>query len=490
MLRGLIFFLKLAVVVAVAVWLAERPGEVVMTWQGYRIETTVGLLLLGVLVVAVLASLAYRLWRGLRGTPGELGRLFKGRRQARGYEALTHGMVSVAAGEPDEARRYARKADQLLGDPPLTRLLSAQAAQLNGDDAGARAHYRAMLDNPETRFVGLRGLFRQAERDGDREEALNYVRRARQIRPETPWVLTALFDLSVRTGDMDGALEAVADMQRHGRLDKVAAKRRRAVLQTAKAQRAVNEGRHADAREPSKQAHDLAPGHAPAAVVHAQVQLHEGERRRAARTLETTWSKAPHPDLVAPYLRARKADTPMSRYRQLHKLTDKNPGHRESELALGRAAMAAELWGEARKHLGHAGGETPSKDICRLMAELEERENGDREAASAWLRKAADAPADPVWICESCGAEAAAWHAVCPHCDSFDSFSWRPPVHLPDALAEPATQAQLEGDSGMAESEAAKAERPNVPDAEVEGTERPESGERETGSEAQQRTGT
>ena len=45
--------------------------------------------------------------------------------------------------------------------------LAAQAAQLNGDELAARKYFTAMLDRPETRFLGLRGLLTQALKTGD-----------------------------------------------------------------------------------------------------------------------------------------------------------------------------------------------------------------------------------------------------------------------------------------------------------------------------------
>src|SRR5690606_23953069 len=93
------------------------------------------------------------------------------RREA-GFRALTLGLAAVAAGDAEEARRQAREADRLLRDPSLTRLLSAQAAALNGDTAAAAKYFAALRDNDDTAFLGLVGLLRQALARGDDERAL------------------------------------------------------------------------------------------------------------------------------------------------------------------------------------------------------------------------------------------------------------------------------------------------------------------------------
>ena len=51
---------------------------------------------------------------------------------------------------------------------PLIHLLDAQASLLEGDHEAAREKFERMLDDPEMRLLGLRGLYLEAERLGDR----------------------------------------------------------------------------------------------------------------------------------------------------------------------------------------------------------------------------------------------------------------------------------------------------------------------------------
>ena len=48
------------------------------------------------------------------------------------------------------------------------------------------------------------------------------------------------------------------------------------------------------------------------------------------------------------------------------------------------------------------------------------------EQADSWLARAAAVPAEPGWVCATCGAHRASWTAVCPSCHSFDSYDWQP----------------------------------------------------------------
>ena len=54
MIRVLYFLIVVGALSLGIAWLADRPGEVVVTWQGWRIETS--LLVLGAAMVAVLGA--------------------------------------------------------------------------------------------------------------------------------------------------------------------------------------------------------------------------------------------------------------------------------------------------------------------------------------------------------------------------------------------------------------------------------------------------
>jgi HemY protein len=400
MLRALFYWLILAVLVGVAWYLADqKPGQVSLEWLGYRIDTSMGILLLAVGLLAGVAAVIYRFWRGLRRMPKGVGHSLRQSRQRRGYRALTQGMVAVAAGEAGEASRWARKADELLDEPPLTMLLSAQAAQLNGDDQAAKRYFTAMLKRDETRFLGLRGLITQALHDGDEAAALAYVQEAYTLRPRTPWVLTSLFDLSERTGDLALATRAVDEAVRAKSLTRPEAKRRKGVLlleQALESQQGPDRGRTVKL---ARQAHKAAPDLVAATRLYGELLVGSGRHGEAGRMLEKAWAAAPHAGLVEVYRTARTGKTGIEWLNQVGKLVAQAPKHGESLLALAEAALDAQLWGEARRHLGDAAEVALTERVCRLMARLEDSERHDAERVREWLFRAAEALPDAAWVC-------------------------------------------------------------------------------------------
>ncbi len=434
MRRAIVFAVLAAAAIFAAYWLAQNPGHVTIEWLGYRLEPPITFLVIVAIVFSAAVILLYRIIRGILGTPGRIGQALSAGRRKRGYKALSQGMVAVAAGDAQEASRWSRKADELLEDPPITLLLSAQAAQLGGDEKAAEKYFNAMLEKPETRFLGLRGLLMQALREGDNERALGYVRQAHAMRPKTPWVVTNLFELSERTGDLDGAARALKQAVKIKVMDKAEAAHKEAVITLAKAHRLLAEGQKEEAFTQSRHADKADPDLLAAALLHARLAVERKAWREATKVVERSWPRTPSAELAAIYRDAAPEAKPLEQVKRFTKLAALNPKHRESHLALAEANLEAELWGEARRHLGELvkleGEDPPRAQVCRLMARLEEAERRDTATARRWLERAAAAPPDPAWVCGSCGAVATDWSADCGACGSFDSLTWRVPRHV------------------------------------------------------------
>jgi HemY protein len=374
-------------------------------------------------------------------------------------------MVAVAAGDPREAQRCARKAEALCADPPLTLLLSAQAAQLDGDEAAAKKFFTAMLDRPETEFLGLRGLLNQALRDGERGAALRLAERARELRPNARWVSLSLLDLEARDGRWAQVRETIAHAAKRRIIDPERARHHRGVALYELSRAALDNGDRRRALSLAAEARALIPDLAAPAAHYARLLLEDGRARAAAKAVGRAWRTAPQPELAEAYRAIHAGETPLARVKSFERLAAESPAARESHLALAEAALDAQLWGEARRHLeralaaapppgrGNPNGASiaaaagvPTPRICLLTARLEEAEPGDHRSNREWLDRAAAAMPDPCWICADCGGESLEWRSLCPHCGAFDALDWRTPVRAAPVEALPvAEQRSIQG---------------------------------------------
>ena len=164
MIRILIFLIVVFALAFGFAWLADRPGDMVVTFAGYQYQ--VSLMVAAVAVTAVVAAVMIAWWlvKSIWNSPYTIARYFRVRQRDRGYQALSTGMIAAGAGDAALARKMNKQAAKLIRSDtePLIHLLDAQASLLEGDHDSAREKFERMLDDPEMRLLGLRGLYLEA----------------------------------------------------------------------------------------------------------------------------------------------------------------------------------------------------------------------------------------------------------------------------------------------------------------------------------------
>src|SRR4051812_24925966 len=171
MWRALVFIGLLALAAFGAVWLADRPGNVVVNWGGYQAQTSVAVGAVLTMGIAIALAFLWAVVTFVLSVPNRMSYASRARRRAKGYAAVSRGMVAVGAGDPGAARRHAGEAERLLRREPLTLLLKAQAAQIAGDRSGAEAAFRGMAHDAEGRRRGWRGPRRRGAGAGGSSRA-------------------------------------------------------------------------------------------------------------------------------------------------------------------------------------------------------------------------------------------------------------------------------------------------------------------------------
>ena len=421
MIRVVFFLLAVGALALAAAWLADRPGDVVLTWQGLRIETSLMVLIGAILAAMAVLALIWTLLRAVFTSPFIFRRHLHRRRGERAYEAISRGLVAVGSGDLTAARKHTAEAKRIAPAEPLALLLSAQSAQLAGDREAADAAFRAMASRADTKSLGLHGLFVEAKRRADHVGAHAFAEEAARDNPSLGWAGKAVLEFRCATGDWAGALALLEGSKRA--LDKETYRRQRAVLLTARAM-ATEETDRDNAKAFALEAAKLAPTLVPAAALAGRMLAEGGELRKATRVLEKAWRANPHPDLAQVFSDLRFGDAARDRLKRIEGLVKKIPGHIEGALAMARAAIDAQEFGKARAALA-SYLEAPTKRIALLMAELERAEHNDEGRAREWIARALNAPPDPVWTAD--GHVSDRWLPASPS-GRLDAFEWRVPV--------------------------------------------------------------
>lgn len=424
-------------------WIADRPGDISLVWQGQSYQTT---LLVAVTALVALVALVMAFWwviRTLWTSPHSVRRFFRARKRDRGYQALSTGLIAAGAGNALLARKMSVRARGLIraDQEPLIRVLDAQTALIEGRHDEARRLYQEMSEDPETRELGLRGLYVEANRLGAHEAARQYAETAAEHAPYLPWAAKATLEYRCRAGHWDDAIRLLDQQRIANVLDRHEADRLKAVLLTARAQDQM-EAEPAAARDSALKALKLAKDLVPAAIVAAKAYVREDNLRKAASTLEQVWKIEPHPEIATAYLRSRSGDSAADRLKKAEKLEALKPNNYESLLAVAEAALDAQDFKRARAKAEAAARMGSRERVYLLLADIEEAETGDQGRIRHWMGQALKAPRDPAWVAD--GHVSDRWMPISPVTGRLDAFEWKMPFDQLEGPVEEGTLSQGE----------------------------------------------
>ena len=403
MIRTLLILIGITTLVALAIAGISDAGTASLNWLSYRVDTSAAA---AVIIIGVLAFCAVTFWNialWLSRSPQRAERARAAARRKQGDETLTRGFLSVASGDGNEARRQAAKALDLCDNIVLVRILGAMAAEEAGDDVATKAAYSAMLNVPDLKLAGLKGLMQLAKSQGEKAEAVKLATEAyNQPRP-TMWAFETLFEARLEAGEWAEALDLIESALNRKLISPIFSERAKASLMAASAAR-LETSEDATVRDQAldyaQRAAKLQPGFTPAALIAARLLARGKKLGRAEDVLEAAWGAHPHPAIWLTYRDLVSSETPKERARRLIGLVDRNPKHRESRiLQLERALLNTarpEITAAITALTEDATEDKLTKRIAGLMARGAQA-LGDMDSARTWVAQAAMAKGEPEW---------------------------------------------------------------------------------------------
>ncbi len=425
MIRIILFIVLVGLVTFGAVWVTDRPGVAILEWLGWRVETSVMVLLLALGALVAVGAVLYRLFLGVTRLPRSMRRRKQEKKLRKGSLALGEGFAAARGGDVHLARKLLKDAERMIPGAVGVQQLMAETHAAAGDLDQAEQAYAGLLDNPRVQAAGRRGLLDMALARGDDARAADLAAEAWGQGVDAPWVTRTLFRLRVQAGQW-GAAEAVLvkagsvvlkDGEDSGRV--------RAALLCAQAREDSDAGRGPEALRQAQMALDLDASLVDATVIAARQLAAAGKGRKATQLVAGHWRRGPHPALAEAWLALGSGEDAQKALKRAQELADTNPDHPLSHMVVARAAMDAQQWDKARSLLAPLSGGHPEPDICRQMARLEEGQNGDMAKANQWLHQALEAEPLMAWISTITGDRLPSWQPVCPGSGRVGVVAWQ-----------------------------------------------------------------
>jgi len=440
MLRLIIFFIIVALLSYAALWFVDHPGEVVVQWLGYRLETNIIFVTTVVSAAFIVALILLETALFIKNLPKWISQRRAASRHSRVLLSLTRGFAAISVGDAKRATLAAKETFKLMNNQSaknqlIAYILAAEAAQLEGDITKARQHYSALLEHKPTEFAAVKGLLDSNKQEGNLVYALKLAERAYELRPNAPGVVVALLTIYKQAGKWSEAQlflekhtskKIFAIFSRDAGLD---LRYEKAVIYHMRARKYFADGDMEKAFATAEIAVKEKSGFIPVVLLYCDLALRFNKKRKATSAIEQIWQDFPHPDLAEKYFLIHTTDSPKKKMKRAQKLLSLNQDHPESHRMFALNSLEQGDLTKARNHakLAMAGGETI--ELCNLMAEIEKTaEDSDDQIGQQWSSRAKHAMLDPYWSCSTCANSYEQWDIKCTSCNAVDTIIWKSPI--------------------------------------------------------------
>lgn len=420
----------LALIALAAAWLSNNSGYIEIEWVGYRIQTSVAVLIGGIVVIyAVFYTLIARpiLVLGQKiaywmGADKRAQKMAKSRinKEVDRYMLLGKGMTALLAGDIPTAQKLKKQLEKSFADDAGKIIVfEAQLAEARNDMHEAMRLYDELAQKPETMLLGMRGKIRLYRLNGNTAKALEIVEKLLTEKNTPAWALSEAFELQLQEKHWDSAIVTLEKARKQDLFDRTAFKRLKASVLLEKANSTVDSDEMEKLVAEAESTDDTL---VPAVLKMAEINTIKGNIRKARSQLKRLWKQAPSWMIYEAYLALSPDASALDVVKSVEELVAENLSAPISELALADSSLKARLWGQAKSSLEKYLEIYPeSKRALTMMAQVAEA-NRDEEAVKVYQEKAAAVASEDDYYCAVCLTSFDEWHTVCPICHALGTI--------------------------------------------------------------------
>jgi len=385
MIRLTVYIILALLIALGAVWIANSPGEMILTWQVWEIRLSFAFFCLLVLFYTLICWYAYKLYRWfLTDNPLKGPRRLDARRK-RGLAALEQGWSALAIDNQAEAQKAGKKALDLLNGEaaPLRLLIKAS------EGAAQEKYLDLLLGHEDSEIYSLKIQIENNRAENNRAAALEKAHLLYAMQPKNPWILNCLLDLYREEGQWDKAREIFNIAQKAKAFPGEEMARKDAFLYYCSARETDIAGQKKKALDLCLSALKKDPALAAAAVLAARLSVALDDEKRAEKILTNSWSRKPQASVAKQFLTLYSTESAQEKLVRVKRLVATNPDNLLSRHLLAQSAIAAHQWPLAKEALDQVSHNAEATALTHILqAQLESDQKGDLEAVKHRLEQA------------------------------------------------------------------------------------------------------
>ncbi len=367
MIRFLFFLSQIAIIIGISVYISESPNSVIIEWDKWRIDTSVGMLLILLCILAVFCYWLLKLYYFIIGAPEKIMAWRRERKLIAAQKLNFQAISAIYAGNANEAIACSQNANNLI-DNELSRLLIAQAYELDNNFAMALQTYQELMAYPNSAFVAAQGQIKiRLTMGADNESLKELLEFADSIKPNALSILNIRLEIAVKEQNFNLALKILERKKDCKFLNETEFKEKASDLLLAQANNEEGEKAFTTAMRALK----YQKGHLRASIYLAQNYIAKKSYKEAQEILKKAFEIKPDRVLAELWLQASpKKLTALKSISYLEELTELHPNSPICHSIMLEKAINAGLPGFAKRHAAELQNKQNDPYITELLQQF------------------------------------------------------------------------------------------------------------------------
>jgi len=346
----------------------------------------------------------------------------------KGYNAFVSGMIALANKDYKRAILESKKISNHLDDnPSLALLLKSEIFKVEKKYDELSVVYENMSKNKHTENLGYRGMMEQYLRAQDYHHAFIYGERLFNNNPFIEKIYDTLVSIIAKTNNWQQLL-IISDRAFSKKIiDKKIYEENKSIgfFEIAKIKQLSE---IEESLKYMQKAIKLRKNFPPYIKLYINLLIQNKNYNLAKKFIKKAWNELPHAEYKESILSlAAHLEIEMSEL--VKYIAGTSYKNEESIILMVEAFVESKKWDDARNQIKDLLDVRPKKEVCLLMAKIEEGDSGDVQKINAWIQRAKNGVANNIWICTISKKSQQTWSSV-SEAGYFNSLEWRQPIML------------------------------------------------------------
>lgn len=346
----------------------------------------------------------------------------------KGYNAFVSGMIALANKDYKRAILESKKISNHLDDnPSLALLLKSEIFKVEKKYDELSVVYENMSKNKHTENLGYRGMMEQYLRAQDYHHAFIYGERLFNNNPFIEKIYDTLVSIIAKTNNWQQLL-IISDRAFSKKIiDKKVYEENKSIgfFEIAKIKQLSE---IEESLKYMQKALKFRKNFPPYIKLYINLLIQNKNYNLAKKSIKKAWNELPHAEYKESILSlAAHLEIEMSEL--VKYIAGTSYKNEESIILMVEAFVESKKWDDARNQIKDLLDVRPKKEVCLLMAKIEEGDSSDVQKINAWTQRAKDGAANNIWICTISKKSQQTWSSV-SEAGYFNSLEWRQPIML------------------------------------------------------------